>query len=132
TAPAVHARPRLWPGVVLVALFWVAFVVVNRLEKYYFDGFLYAMALPAVLVLLYSIWWWCSRRIPLAERVSGCLLVVATGLAVAPLCHKSVWFGLPTMGLPLALSVLTAWLLVVRWTGFAWKRTGLVVALTLA
>jgi outer membrane protein assembly factor BamB len=115
----------------LVLLFWSAHLIIGSLEKYYFEGFLYAMAAPAVLLLLFSAWWWLNRRMPLAERVSGCLLVVATGVAVAPLCHKTVWFALPTLGLPAALSVLTGWLLLVRWTGFARKRWGLFVGLAL-
>jgi outer membrane protein assembly factor BamB len=124
-------RPRLWPAVVLVALFWVAFVVVGALEKPYFIGFLYAMAAPAVLVLLFSIWWWCNRRIPFADRVYGCLLVVAGGVAVAPFCDKSIQFGLATVGLPVALTLLTLWLLVVQQTGSAGKRLALLVLLAL-
>jgi outer membrane protein assembly factor BamB len=144
TTEAVHApaptpaavavgerRPRLWPGVVLIGLFWVEFVVVGGLDKYYFEGFLYAMAAPAVLLLLFSIWWWFNRRIPLRERVFGCLLVIGTGVVAAPFCHKTVRFVLPTLGLPLALSVLMVWMLVVRWTGLAWKQLGLFVVLAL-
>jgi hypothetical protein len=51
---------------------------------------------------------------------------------VAPLCHPSVWFGLPTMGLPPALTVLTPWMLVVRSTPFRWQRLGLLVVLGLS
>jgi outer membrane protein assembly factor BamB len=112
-------------------LFWAAFVVIGAFEKPYFIGFLYSMAAPALLLLLFSIWWWSNRRIALADRVYGCLLVVGTGVAVAPFCHKSIWFGLPTIGLPLALTVLTLWMLLIQWTGFAWRRLGLLVALAL-
>jgi outer membrane protein assembly factor BamB len=132
-ATALAGRtPRLWPATVLVALYWIAFAVVAAQEKPYFVGFLYSMAAPAVLVLVFSIWWWRNRRIPFAERVYGCVAVIAPGLAVAPLCHPSIWFGLPTVGLPVALTVLTLWLLVVQWTGFAWKGLGLLAALVLS
>jgi outer membrane protein assembly factor BamB len=130
-AAAAGARPRLWPAVVLVALFWFAFVIVGALEKPYFIGFLYGMAAPAVLLLLFSVWWWCNRRIPLGDRAYGCLLVLAGGVVVAPFCHRSIQFGLPTVGLPVALTLLTLWLLVVQWTGFAWKRLGLLAVLAL-
>jgi outer membrane protein assembly factor BamB len=113
-------------------LFWVAFVVAGALEKPYFVGFVYSMAAPAVLLLLFSIWWWCNRRIPLGDRVYGYLLVLGMGLAVAPLCDSSIWFGLPTLGVPVAVTVLTLWMLVVRWTGFARPRLGLLVVLALA
>jgi outer membrane protein assembly factor BamB len=135
TAPVaaipVHP-PRLWPGLVLVALFWAALVVVAHLDKPYFVGFMYSMASPAVLLLLFSIWWWFNRRLSLADRAAGCLLVIATGAAVAPLCHRSIWFALPTQGLPVALTVLTLWMLVVHWTGFAWKTLGLLAVLALS
>jgi outer membrane protein assembly factor BamB len=123
--------PRLWPAVALVSLFWAATFAVGAIEKYYFMGFLFIMAAAAVLLLLYSIWWWTNRGIRLADRVYGCLIVVASGVAVAPFCHKSIAFGLPTQGLPLALTVLTLWLVLVKWTGFAWNRLGLFVVIAL-
>src|SRR4029453_6943473 len=132
--PAIIAgrSPRFWPAIVLVSLFWLGFVVVGAIEKPYFYAFLYSMAAPALLLLLFSIWWWTNRRIPIADRIIGCLLVIVLGILVAPLCHRSIGFALPTLGLPLALTVLTLWMLVVQWTGFAWKRLGLLVALALS
>jgi outer membrane protein assembly factor BamB len=131
-AAVVAGRPRLWPAVALLSLFWIAFVVVGALDKPYFIGFLYGMAAPAMLLLLFSIWWWCNARIPLADRAYDFLLVFVTGMAVVPFCHKSILFGFATLGLPLALTALTLWMLVVQWTGFAWKRLGLLVVLTLS
>ena len=116
-APEGEKRPRLWYPVVLVTLFWVAQVVVGSLEKPYFVGFLYAMAAPALLLLLFSIWWWTNRRIRLADRIYGCLAVVALGLAVAPFCHRSILFAVPTTGLPIALTALTGWMVLERGTG---------------
>lgn len=131
--PSASARPlRLWPAVLLVALFWGAFAVVARFEKPYFVGFIYSMAAPALLVILYSTWWWTRRGFPWADRIVGCALVVGLGIAIAPLCHRSVLFALPTVGLPLAITALTLWLLLLRATGFAWGRLGLAVVLLLA
>jgi outer membrane protein assembly factor BamB len=104
----------------------------GAVEKPYFVQFLYNMAAPGVLLISFSIWWWCNRRIPFTDRVYGSLLVIATGVVAALFCHKSVWFGLPTVGLPVALTVLTLWMLVVQRTGLAWKRLGLLAALALS
>jgi outer membrane protein assembly factor BamB len=131
-SPITGASPRLWPACALLSIFWAAYFIVAALEKPYFIGFLYSMAAPAVLLLLFSIWWWANRRIRLADRALGCVLVVATGAAVAPLCDKSVWFGLPTLGLPAALTVLICWMLFVRWSGFSWPRLGLLLVLALS
>src|SRR5262245_7566931 len=131
-AAGAGRSPRLWPGIVLLALFWTAWFIVARIDKPYFIAFIYNMAAPALLLILFSIWWWTNRRIPLADRVFGAVTVVALGVAVAPFCHQSIWFGLPTEGLPRALTVLTLWALLVKWTGFSWNRLGLVVLLGLS
>jgi outer membrane protein assembly factor BamB len=112
-------------------VYWVAHFVVGALEKPYFVGFLYGMAAPALLLLLFSLWWWFFARLGLAERLYGCLLVVAVGIAVAPLCHPSIWFGLPTGGLPIALTALTLWVFFVARTGFPWNWQGLAFVVVL-
>jgi hypothetical protein len=125
-------RPRLWPALLLLALYWSAHFILDAIDKPYFYGFIANMALPALLLLLFSIWWWTNRRISLAGRVNGCVVVVLTGAAIAPVCHPSVWFGLATDGLPRALTVLTLWTLLLSWIGFAWYRLGLLVLLMLS
>ncbi len=125
-------RPRLWPALVLLAVYWSAHFVVAAIDKPYFYGFLYSMAAPAFLLILFSTWWWTNRRIPLANRLYGCVVVILTGAAVVPLCDSSLWFGLPTDGLPRALTILTLWTLLVSWTGFAWNRLGLLLVLALS
>jgi outer membrane protein assembly factor BamB len=124
-------RPRLWPAVALVALFWALHFVVGGLEKPYFYGFLYSMAAAALLALLFFTWWWTNRRVRLGERLYAFALVVGTGAVVGPLCDKSIWFALPTVGLPLALTAWTLWMLLVRATGFRWNWLGLLAVVVL-
>src|SRR5262245_58634095 len=114
TAPT--QPPRLWPHVVFVATFWAAAFIVGGMEKPYFIGFLYNMASAALLILLFFGWWWSRRRIRFSERLFCFLLVIGTGVAVAPFCHKTIWFGLATLGLPAALTTWTLWMLLLRWT----------------
>jgi outer membrane protein assembly factor BamB len=137
-APAEPARPRLsaslrlWPAVALVAVFWALQVVVGRLELPYFYRFLYGMAAPALLVLLFNVWWWTRRRIRLAERLYGFLLVVG-GLAVTPLCHPSIGlFGLLMTGLPVVLTAWTLWMLLAKTASLPGERLGSVVVVLLA
>jgi outer membrane protein assembly factor BamB len=136
--PRTPASPQptkpvcLWPALALVALFWLVNIVVGRLEKPYFYGFLYAMASAALLVLLFMGWWWRNRGIPLSYRLYGFSLMVG-GLIVEPFCHPSIgWFGLLTTGLPVVLTAWALWMIVVTKTPFAWKRLGafVVAALT--
>src|SRR5437588_3121697 len=60
--------PRLWPAVVLLAIFWATHIIVGQLDLPFFSRFIPSMAAPALLVLLYSIWWWTNRRISLKDR----------------------------------------------------------------
>jgi outer membrane protein assembly factor BamB len=130
-APDRATPSRLWLAVGLITVFWVLFVVVARLEKPYFIGFLYSMAAPAVLSLLFFVWWWTNRRIRFGQRLYGFVLVVGTGVLVAPFCHKSIWFNLPTLGLPVVLTGWTLWMLFVKKTAFSWNRLGLLVLVAL-
>jgi outer membrane protein assembly factor BamB len=113
-------------------LFWVPHFVVDRLDKPYFVGFLYAMASAALLALLYFTWWWANRRIPLSERVYGFTLIVGLGVLAVPLVHPSVgWFGLLITGLPVVLTSWTLWLLVVKYTALSRKRLAALVVIAL-
>jgi outer membrane protein assembly factor BamB len=129
------ARPatprRLWIAVLLLALFWVPFFFVGRIDKPYFYGFLYAMASAAVLVLLFSVWWWTNRAVPLSRRFLGFALVVGTGLGIGALCHSSMWFTLPTVGLPAVLATWTLWMIFVKLCGVNWNWPGALIVVVL-
>src|SRR5262245_20056363 len=89
-APRAPAQPRrLWIPVILVTVFWAMLVLLGRIDKPYFVGFLYSMASAALLVLLYSIWWWTNLSLRLSRRVLGCAMVVGTGLIAALFAHKT-------------------------------------------
>ncbi len=113
--PRSAVLPRLWPPLAFVALYWVGAVVVGRLDKPYFYGFLYGMASAALLTLVWFGWWWTRRAVRLRDRLLGFLLVVVGGLIVVPLCDRSVGpFGLAFTGLPVALTAWTLWLVLAR------------------
>src|SRR5262245_33370467 len=106
------SRPlRLWLPLSLVLLYWASSMIVSRIEKLYFIGFLYGMASAAVLILAYFAWWWANRGMRLTDKCLGFALILGAGVAVEPLCHTSIgWFALWTMGLPIVLTVWTLWL----------------------
>jgi outer membrane protein assembly factor BamB len=122
---------RLWIAVALATLFWALFFIVGRIEKPYFYGFLYSMASAAVLVLLFSVWWWTNRGIRLGQRFFGLALVAGTGVLAGLLCHKSMWFGLLTLGLPAVLATWTLWMLFAKISGVSWARLGALAVVTL-
>jgi outer membrane protein assembly factor BamB len=130
----VAKPPRPWPALVFVALFWTAFFAVAALDKPYFYGFLFGMAAPAVLALLFFGWWFTRGRIPMRERLYALAVVLGMGVLVAPFCHRSIWFTLVTLGLPIVLTVWSLWMLVAKQIGITRDRFGLlmVVAVTWA
>jgi outer membrane protein assembly factor BamB len=134
SVPTAPAKPvRLWPALSLVTLFWVAFFVVGSVDKFYFYGFLYAMASSGLLALLFFGWWWTFSRIRLLDRFLGFLLIVGGAVGVAPFVDASVGgFGLFLMGLPVVLTVWTLWMLVGRLTALSWFRPASLVVIALS
>jgi len=124
---------RMWPLVALVALFWLFGFVTDQLEMPYFVRFLSRMAAPALVALLFFIWWWASRRIGFVEKLFGFAVVIGTGAAAMPFWHESVggWFGL-FLNLPIVLTAWTLWLLAVKKLPVSWYRPGLVVVMVLS
>jgi outer membrane protein assembly factor BamB len=117
--------PRLWLPLTLVTLFWLGSFVVSAVDKPYFDGFLYALASSGLLLLLFLAWWLTNRRVTRGERLYGLALVLGTGVLAFFISHKSVgFFGVLTLGLPLALTTWTLLMAVVKKMAFTWKRLG--------
>ncbi|HKB04136.1 MAG TPA: PQQ-binding-like beta-propeller repeat protein [Gemmataceae bacterium] len=126
-------RPRLWPAVAALAVYWAATIIVGRTEKPYFVGFMFGLIAPTLLALFLLGWWWLSRRIRLADRAYGFLIVVAGGLIAWPLAHPSVGiFGLWMMALPVVLTAWVMWMAVVKWWAPAAYRPGAVVVAAVA
>jgi hypothetical protein len=106
--------------------------VIGRLEMPFFFRFLFGIADAALLTLPYVIWWWANRRIPLADRAYGFVLIVAGGAVAGLVCHPSLaGWGLLMSGVPIVLTIWSAWLLLVRVTGLSWFHLGSVAAVLL-
>jgi outer membrane protein assembly factor BamB len=126
-------RPRVWPAVVLVGLFWAFFFASPWLGLTMFPGFLARMAAGLLLALLFSLWWSFNRGIPLRDRLLGFAAVALGGVAAALLSDRTVpLMILVLMGLPLAFTAWAAWLVVARKFSARTRRRGVVAALALA
>jgi outer membrane protein assembly factor BamB len=131
--PEPAKKPRVWPAVLFVSLFWASHFVVGSLEMPYFFRFLFSMAAAALLVLFFFGWWWFHRRIRLSDRFYGFALVVAGAAATSFLVHPSVGtFGALVTGVPLAITAWTVWMLASRKASLAWQRRGSLAAMVLA
>jgi outer membrane protein assembly factor BamB len=122
-APPKTAQPaRPWPALVFLTVFWALCFAVGGLEKPYFYGFIFGMAAPALLLLAFGAWWWTRRRVRFSARLYGFALVLVSGVMAAFFCDRTIWFVLPTLGLPLVLTVCTLWMFFAGNTAGIWSR----------
>ena len=107
--------PRIWPGVLLVAMYWAFVTALGRLDLEISTVFLSTMAASALLLLAFSTWWLTNGTIPRRERFVDFSLYALAGIAVGLLCDPSMGLiGLVFAGVPM---VTTAWM-----AGFALIR----------
>jgi outer membrane protein assembly factor BamB len=138
TPPAAAAtRPRVWPGVVVVALMWAAVVgpgLIPELQgtRWQVNGMLFGAMGGAALV---GLWWLFASRTPWADRLLLLLFFGVSGLAVFAVAHPSfvyMGYGPIVRGLPLASTALVAWLLLTPGLHWPTRRLGAAVAILLA
>ncbi|HSR52916.1 MAG TPA: PQQ-binding-like beta-propeller repeat protein, partial [Acidobacteriota bacterium] len=83
---------RLWPGVVLVVLQWLAWLVVPMVAPVP-EFKMYGVMVGLLLGPLVALWWVFFSRAPWAERLGAIILVVAAMAAAQRLVHPSVAEG---------------------------------------
>jgi outer membrane protein assembly factor BamB len=117
---------------VLVGLFWVCALVARSLELATFVRFLSSIALCALLLVAFIIWWLANRRIGRRERWLGFGAAVAWGVVASLLCRQTFGaIGLLLMALPFVFTTWTAWLLLTRRASPVSRSVGLVTVLAL-
>jgi hypothetical protein len=117
--PAAPERVlRIWPAVLMVALYWAIVTVIGQTDREIYVIFLTSMAASALLLLAFSGWWMTRKAVGMRERLIG-LLALWGGMIVAGLASDASVgvIGLVFVGLPV---VLTAWL---AWLAFARNRS---------
>src|SRR5271166_2628952 len=112
TSAAAPARPaRVWPAVVLIALYWAVRVVTNAMDMTISAHFITSVLVPGVIVLLFLVWWLTCLRIPFVERFGGLVALAAGTYLAAKASHPSIGgFALLFYALPLGLTLWTVWL----------------------
>ncbi len=131
-ADAVIKPPRIWPPLVLVALYWAIFFAIGASGIPMFMGFLMQMGAMLLIALIFMVWWLANRRIRLTDRflVLGTAIVVATITLL--LLHPSVVKpSVVFLGVPISLTAFTICLAVVRNTAAQWQRLSMIAVLVL-
>jgi len=131
--PAGGKRLRLWPGVLLVALQWLPWLVLRFVSP---EAAMYAMIAAVFWGLVIVVWWLFFSRAPWSERVGAIVLmpiaVVATKLVVHPSIARAgmgnmlYFFAIPVLSL-----ALVAWAVATRRLSAGPRRLALVAAILL-
>lgn len=88
--PSSRKPLRVWPGVVLVVVQWLAWLVVPFFLP---DLILYAMLVTAICALAIVLWWLIFSRAPWYERVGALVLIVLAVIGTKRLVHVSIETG---------------------------------------
>src|SRR5437870_2437815 len=108
TVPATSRPIRVWPAVVMVALFWIFWVAHYTISMDAGTRFLSRMAANALLLLGFLIWWLSRSSIRWSDRLLAVgLWIVGTFVAVK-FADKSLG-DLFSMTLSSSTLVMTAW-----------------------
>jgi outer membrane protein assembly factor BamB len=125
---------RLWPGVVLVILQWLAWFVVPFFLP---ETHLYGLLVGVVCGLAIVVWWMFFSRAPWAERVGAFVLMIIAPIATKFIVHKSIAGGgmgmlLFILVVPMLSLALVLWAVASRRLSAGPRRAALVVAVLLA
>jgi outer membrane protein assembly factor BamB len=143
---ASEPRPRLWPGVAIVGLYWLCLKVPGLVVPGTMMQF-YMMGLGTfVAVVLFIIWWLFFSRVRWAERFAALLAFAAIGCGMWFLYHptmqgmdpatntvnpQNLTIGLQFNILPVVLTGWLLWLLVARSLGRQVRLAGVCVVFLL-
>lgn len=125
-------RPLLWPAFVIVAAFWIYTLALNAMDLPIAHKF-FAMAIgAAALPLLFTTWWFASRRVRLADRLMIFGAMVGLGIVAGLLIDPSIGtFGLLLVGLPTVLTAWVVWLAITAGASRKVQLTGLLAVFCL-
>jgi outer membrane protein assembly factor BamB len=122
--------PRYWPAVVLVGIYWGYHFGCRLLELDMLYLFVSRMAVTALVLLAFPLWWLTSRQLRRGDRLFAPAVVVLALVAAGFLAVDAKQVpALVMFGLPAAYTGATVWLLVARQTSKATWRTGLAAAI---
>jgi outer membrane protein assembly factor BamB len=125
-------RPKIWPAVLLVGIYWAYVGISTMLDMPTFPKFMSQAGVLLLVIIGFLIWWLLNRRIRGTDRllVLGCAVaapVVADFLADETLGPITVMSGIPVM-----ITAWAAWLLLARNASRPVWRGGLIAVLFLS
>ena len=125
---------RVWPGVVIVIIQWVARYVVPRFVP---EALPFGAMAGLALGLAIVVWWVFFSRAPWSERLGAIVLMAIALVAVSRVLHVSVatagmGFLYPMYAIPLLSLVFVVWAIVARRLGDGARRLSMVAVILVA
>ena len=112
--------PRIWPAIAMLVVFWAIYSVWRWTDlgpSLGFLGFLILLAVCAVTMLVFVIWWLAASRVTWLERFAVLAIAIAAAVGTGFFAHRLLG---PFLLLPGISLVLTAWTLALlavrRWS----------------
>jgi outer membrane protein assembly factor BamB len=126
--PATRKPPRLWPGILLVAVQWLGWYAVPALLP---DARVAGVLVGLLCSVLLVVWWLFFSRASWPERLGALALIALVVAAVRPLLHESIRGGM--MGMMFVVSALPPQgLALVLWAALSRRLSGVPKAAVLA
>ena len=122
---------RLWPGVAIVAVQWLAMFGLPIVAP---DQGGLAIMIGFVCGLIAVLWWLLLSRAPWAERLGAIVLMILALAAASPLLHRSIAGGMMDFmryvyGVPLLTLALVIWATTTRSSTARGRRTSMAALL---
>ncbi len=129
-APTLQRPLRLWPGVVIVLLQWLARVAVPVIAP---DAAALAVLSGPIGGLAVVVWWVFFSRAPWSERVGAILLMIVALVATSLINHQSMgplWFV--AYAVPVLSLAFVVWAVASRRLSDGPRRAAMVATILLA
>ena len=132
--PTLPKPLRLWPGVVAVALQWLARFVLPIVVP---EAALYGVLAGVFGGLVVLVWWLFFSRAPWSERMGAIVLMPVALFATSRIVHESIANGmmgmmLPISAIPVLSLALVSWAAASRRLSSGPRRASMVAAILLA
>ena len=129
------SRPalRLRFPMIGISAFWLLTIGSNAFNKPYFVGFMLALAVSGLTIVLFFGWWWFNRGLRLWEKLAGFALIIGELFLVCRFAHRSVSaFTVWMIGVPVVATAVVVWLFLSKKMNPQLARLGFVLFVTLA
>jgi hypothetical protein len=126
------ATPRVWPVLILLALYWPASLALRWSDLPMFVRFMSMLGTCALLLLLFVGWWLAASRVRWLLRFAALGAWFLGGAAAAALVgDPQMAFGWLLFTLPWGLTIWAAWMVLARWVPPGARASGLFAVILL-